>query len=79
MGGEEFIILCPNTNIGSAVIIAEKLRSIVDRFIFGIVCHKTASFGVTENDQEGDEKKLFLKVDEALYRAKEGGRNQVCY
>lgn len=78
-GGEEFIILCPNTNIENAVIIAEKLRSIVDRFAFGIVGHKTASFGVTENDQEGDEKKLFLKVDEALYRAKEGGRNQVCY
>lgn len=76
-GGEEFIILCPETKIQETTSLAEKLRVSIESTPFDQVGNITCSFGVTHyKDKENDDD--FLKrVDNALYEAKESGRNKV--
>ncbi len=77
-GGEEFIILLPATEIKDAAMVAEKLRRNVEAHKFSKEDIKvTCSFGVAEYRAGEIEEALFKRVDEALYRAKEGGRNRV--
>jgi diguanylate cyclase (GGDEF)-like protein len=76
-GGEEFIIVLPNTSLDSASLIAQTLRKTIENEPFAVVQHVTCSFGVAQL-QEGEEgEKLILRLDELLYRAKENGRNRV--
>ena len=83
LGGEEFAVLLPDTNKRGAVILAEKLRELIEKTEFmgntqQPVVHKTVSLGIAtypEDATDGDE--LVRKADDALYQAKEGGRNQV--
>ncbi len=76
-GGEEFIILLPNANIDVAVKIAKQRRKLIDEYIFENNLRVTCSFGVTSITRD-DDKEIFLKrVDDALYRAKNDGRNCV--
>jgi diguanylate cyclase (GGDEF)-like protein len=92
-GGEEFIVLLPHTLLDNAVSLAERLRENLTKHEFtGVIreFHVTASFGVSAlNDfpealaQIDDEKvdsnvdMLIARADDALYRAKNAGRNQV--
>ncbi|MBN1839713.1 MAG: diguanylate cyclase [Campylobacterales bacterium] len=76
-GGEEFLLLLPNSTLENASLLAEKLRLCVASFSFSQVGTKTASFGVATFHDGDDEKSMMVRVDEALYRAKENGRNQV--
>lgn len=76
-GGEEFLVLLPNTGLAEAMQLAEKIRTTVESHEFHQAGHRTLSLGVTATDGAEDEKQLFIRADEALYRAKEGGRNQV--
>lgn len=76
-GGEEFLIVCPNTNHDEVKILAEKLRKKVEEFTFKTVGKKTASFGTYEIKEDIDISKLIEKVDEALYKSKNTGRNKV--
>ncbi|WP_457572687.1 transporter substrate-binding domain-containing diguanylate cyclase [Desulfolithobacter sp.] len=77
-GGEEFLIICPDTDIHGALTLAEVLRREICEHEFPEIGHMTASFGVAQyNDQELTGKDLIQQVDQALYAAKEGGRNQV--
>lgn len=76
-GGEEFIILCTHTDVYGAAALAETLRKAVYNHPFTTIGHKTASFGVAGYHDAIDAKKLFLEVDQALYMAKEQGRNQI--
>ncbi|BCO08379.1 hypothetical protein GF1_07550 [Desulfolithobacter dissulfuricans] len=77
-GGEEFLIICPDTDLKGAMTLAEVLRREISEHEFPEVGHMTASFGVAEyNDEECTGKDLIQQVDQALYAAKEGGRNQV--
>ena len=76
-GGEEFLIICPHTTLESAMQLAERLRRHVAEIQFPEVGQKTASFGVAcyrEGDQAED---VMKRADDALYRAKENGRNRV--
>ena len=77
LGGEEFIILLPNTAISGAYEIAEKLRDALDRDIHPIVGRVTASFGVGERLRDESFKSWYKNVDQALYCAKNEGRNRV--
>jgi len=76
-GGEEFFILCPETGLQDSTTLAEKFRAHIEAATFGTAGKVTASFGVvTYKDKEN--KEVFLKrVDDAMYLAKEGGRNRV--
>jgi diguanylate cyclase (GGDEF)-like protein len=75
VGGEEFIIITPNTNREAAQILAEKLRKAIEDH--HKIVHITASFGVTEYKICEDEESFLKRVDDALYEAKNSGRNRV--
>ena len=76
-GGEEFIILLPGTDLDSAMLFAEKLRKLIEKFPFKDVGKLTASFGAGELEKDESKTTFFEKVDKALYLAKENGRNRV--
>lgn len=80
-GGEEFVILLPKTNLKQSFEIAERLRKLIENHQF-IYENKrlpvTASIGVADYRQgvlTGTD--LFKRADSAVYKAKNGGRNQV--
>lgn len=80
-GGEEFVVLLPKTNIKQSYEIAERLRKAVEMHDFIYDDNKlpvTASIGVSDYRQgvnSGTD--LFKRADSAVYKSKEGGRNQV--
>ena len=80
-GGEEFCILLPQTGIEEAKIVAERLRSAVEKMEIeledGRKIHLTISVGLAELDIKDMPEDLYMKADRALYDAKEGGRNRV--
>lgn len=76
-GGEEFMIISPGNNLGEAAEFAEKLRNLVFNCDFSVVGKKTASFGVAQFMQGESVEELIIRADEALYSAKEKGRNCV--
>ena len=77
-GGEEFLILLPQTNIDGARQVAEKIRVSIQKFESETIPRQiTASFGVTKLEKDDDEVSVLKKADEALYSAKSRGKNQV--
>lgn len=76
-GGEEFMVLLLQTDLDSGRKVAEKLRQAIEQFTFDKVGQVTASFGVTQFLPEDDVGSLSKRVDEALYEAKQRGRNRV--
>ncbi len=79
-GGEEFVALLPDTEVTAASIVAEKLRLAVEggRVQSGRdEIQVTCSFGVTQFRKKMEPDELFRKVDQALYQAKESGKNCV--
>jgi diguanylate cyclase (GGDEF)-like protein len=77
IGGEEFLIICAQTDLEATCEVAEKLRSLISQTPFKTAGAQTASFGVAAY-REGDTiKRIIKRADDALYRAKERGRNQV--
>jgi diguanylate cyclase (GGDEF)-like protein len=77
-GGEEFLIVCPMTNVYQGRILAENLRHALHQQTWPAGLHVTASFGVAQH-HENDEVGVVIKhADEELYRAKQGGRDRVC-
>ncbi|MBF0153219.1 MAG: diguanylate cyclase [Magnetococcales bacterium] len=76
-GGEEFIIVTPDTNQDAALKLAEKIRLIISSHIFPKVEHITASFGVAAFQTGDTPLRLAERVDQALYAAKHAGRNCV--
>lgn len=78
-GGEEFFILLPGMDEEKIMAFAERLRRAVDRHIFPSIGHLTISQGVITVNGGGDmdRKAVYKAVDDALYRAKEDGRNTI--
>lgn len=76
-GGEEFMIICTETPQVGAAAVAEKIRAEIEKHVFPHVEHVTASLGVAEHRHDGRAADLVRNADQALYRAKEEGRNQV--
>lgn len=76
-GGEEFLILSPESDMDAAKIEAERLRQAIADYPFKKVGKITVSFGVTSFDSHDDMTSLLKRVDDALYKAKENGRNRV--
>lgn len=81
-GGDEFCVLLPHTSILRAPEIADNLRERIESIVFssddGQEFKVTCSIGVAQYDKAmGDSRNLFAVVDDALYRAKENGRNCV--
>jgi len=76
-GGEEFVILLPNTHLKEAILIAERLRKAVNIKIEPITKPISISFGVTQYVEEDTTDSVLSRVDKALYKAKTRGRNRV--
>jgi diguanylate cyclase (GGDEF)-like protein len=82
-GGEELTLVLSHTDLSTAMQVAETLRqkfANLDHQLDGTSLRKTASMGVAAREGEGDlpdAETLLKKADEALYRAKQGGRNRV--
>lgn len=82
IGGEEFVVLCPQTDERHAAICAERIRKAVEAHVvhFGdVALQVTVSLGVAErNAQTQSPDALLRSADKALYAAKHAGRNTVC-
>lgn len=82
-GGEEFVVVMPDTDAAQAAVIAERLRAMVETQPFhirslGINLTVTASLGIAGNEPGVETPDQLLKqADRALYEAKNGGRNRV--
>lgn len=78
-GGDEFMIVCPETELEDARILAERLNSAIDNYSCENHKDLSCSFGVAEfNKGQDDIKSLIKRADQALYKAKDTGRNRVC-
>ena len=81
VGGEEFAMLLPDTSMKAAFNLAERLRERINKYPYlagDMLIEITASLGVAElQSDDSDFKTLLQRADEALYRAKEKGRNRV--
>jgi len=76
-GGEEFVVLCPETSLNDATTLANDLRRCIEECEFVIVGQRTASFGVSEFSKNDSADTLIERVDSALYEAKRAGKNRV--
>jgi len=81
-GGEEFVVILPNTEATSAQLVAERIRMIVEATPFKIpvdpgeiACH--CSIGISDLRPNDTLEMILHRADQCLYKAKEGGRNQV--
>ncbi len=81
-GGEEFLVVLPNTDRGDALVIAERIRTTISSMpicVDGQISHFSSSIGVAirEPGEEISDSELMHEADMALYRSKESGRNRV--
>lgn len=76
-GGEEFLIIAPETPIDQAERLAERIRKTMESHKFDTVNTITASFGVTAYKNNDTENSLINRADTAMYKAKTNGRNRV--
>lgn len=76
-GGEEFMVLMPQSDLAAARSAAEKLRQAIAQHRFDKANSVTVSFGVTKFVPQDDIHSLLKRVDDALYQAKMRGRNRV--
>ena len=77
MGGEEFMVLLPNTTCEASVALAERIRCSFEQLPRTSTPVVTASFGVAELQEDEERDALMTRVDAALYQAKHAGRNCV--
>lgn len=77
-GGEEFMIICPETNFQGTIKVAQSLREIISEYEFPTVNKISASFGVSAYNKDDENiDKIIARADNALYKAKVNGRNKV--
>lgn len=76
-GGEEFMIICPNTDQVGVNALSEKLRKEMEKSDFYKVGKKTGSFGISQYIKGESEESIIKRCDDALYMAKKNGRNMV--
>jgi diguanylate cyclase (GGDEF)-like protein len=82
-GGEEFFLILPNTELNTGIEIAERLRSRIEVSKYLIdretAVTMTISLGVAQLAENEKDNSLIYRVDQALYNAKENGRNRVSF
>ncbi len=80
-GGEEFVVILNETNLPGALVIAERIREFVEARCIEISSNEslnlTVSIGATSLKKSDNRDSIFQRADQALYRAKDNGKNQV--
>jgi len=80
-GGDEFLIVLPSTNSSNALLVAERVCKCIEDADMsdssGNAIKLTVSQGLSSYEPKEDENSLISRADDALYRAKKNGRNQV--
>jgi diguanylate cyclase (GGDEF)-like protein len=76
-GGEEFMIVLPDTELESAERLADRIKEKIEKYNFDTIGSLTVSFGVAQLKDSDEEDTLIKRADDALYRAKLNGRNRV--
>ena len=76
-GGEEFLIVCPDTSLDHARVLAERIRLGINQHGFATGARHSASFGVAQWQEAETVDALLARADAALYRAKDLGRDRV--
>jgi diguanylate cyclase (GGDEF)-like protein len=76
-GGEEFLVVAPETSVGAARELADRLRAVLDDHDFGTASRVSASFGIATLHPADSGTTLVKRADAALYRAKVSGKNRV--
>ena len=75
-GGEEFMIVCEETNIEGSYSLAENIRKEIEKYNFDRVGKKTISLGIAEIEDAISVDELIKRADDSLYYAKANGRNR---
>ena len=78
-GGDEFVVLLPQTMGADALHLIERLREDIYGYVFPKVGHVTISAGLSELQADDTVDSLVKRADNALYKAKEGGRNKLVF
>ncbi len=83
LGGEEFVVVMPDTSIETAMKIAERVREAVEKDVFGILPEGraipiTVSIGLAERSHDVTAEELIRRADKALTSRKAAARNKVC-
>ncbi|MGB6328328.1 MAG: GGDEF domain-containing protein [Halarcobacter sp.] len=78
-GGEEFMVICPNTNLENAIKLTQRFKKCVEDNIFEKKIRITASFGVIELNKNEEFSKQIIKVDKLLYKSKKEGKNRISF
>jgi len=76
-GGEEFVKILPNSSLEQSVKVANNIREMIQNHTFVDGLKVTCSFGVSTFKDNDTAESLMKRADDALYRAKENGRNRV--
>lgn len=81
-GGDEFTLILPNTDVEGAKIVAERLRSTIEKYPYeeelGVKIKLSASFGISNFPYHGDNPEILIqKADQAMYKVKETTKNAV--
>ena len=77
-GGEEFLIILPNTNLDKALRAAERARQSIEALVIDGLPKVTISGGVAQREENESIETLIDRADQKLYQAKNQGRNQIC-
>ena len=76
-GGEEFLIITPDTNVEQCYLLCEKLRKVVESHTFENLSSVTISMGIAEFILNENSDSFIERADKAMYSSKKNGRNQV--
>ncbi len=76
-GGEEFIVICPNTHLAESVLLGESIRKAIEEESFDIEGNYTVSIGISSVQKHDEANCIIKRADENLYLAKSKGRNRV--
>lgn len=80
-GGEEFLIMAPETDIEKSTFLAERIRLLIEEEPVNskeAQIHVTVSLGVAQYQPNETHEHMIFRADKALYQAKHNGRNRVC-
>jgi len=76
-GGEEFLVVCPETSLNESTNLAESIRQAIENSKFNTIDKLTASFGIANYLENDTIDSIVKRADDALYQAKKNGRNRV--